>query len=193
MLTAQNQCLRVVTGSHGAASMQHLHHETMELPVEDHVHLLSSQFLAKTLDPEHPSHDVSMAPQAPRQLRHTLASKYSESVSPLTIGGVIPPGQCGDALKSLHTSAVESSIRKLDAKPNRVLGSRPPPIHASAKSLPRPWRSTLSQLCSGWCRCLKSYGALLDNNVDDSQNAIPSLTRQNICLCVPRVPLHSIE
>ena len=138
------------------------------LTVEDHVHLLSTQFLAKTLDPEHPSHDVSTAPQAPHPLRHTLTSKYCGSVSPLTTGDISPPGQCGDVIKSLHTSAVESSIRKLDAKPNRVLGSRPPPIHATSKSLPRPWRSTVSQFRSGWCRCLKSYGALLDNNVDNN-------------------------
>ena len=31
--TMQNHCLRVVTGSHLAASMEHLHHETMTLPV----------------------------------------------------------------------------------------------------------------------------------------------------------------
>ena len=90
------------------------------LTVEDHVHLLSTQFLAKTLDPEHPSHDVSTAPQAPHPLRHTLTSKYCGSVSPLTTGDISPPGQCGDVIKSLHTSAVESSIRKLDAKGLRM-------------------------------------------------------------------------
>ena len=151
MQTAQNQCLCVITGSHGASSMQHLHGTSR-----------------RGSCPSPPSHDVSMAPQAPRLLCYTLTLKYSESVSPLTTGGVVPPGQCGDALKSLNTTAVESAIRKLDAKPNRVLGCCPPSIHASSKSFPRPWRSTLSQLRSGWCRCLKSYGALLDNNIDNN-------------------------
>ena len=36
----QNHCLRVMTGCHAAASMEHLHHETHMLPVKDHLHLL---------------------------------------------------------------------------------------------------------------------------------------------------------
>ena len=48
---AQNQCLRVCSGAHAAASMEHLHHESEIMPVGDHLDMLSRQFLAKLSSP----------------------------------------------------------------------------------------------------------------------------------------------
>ena len=157
----QNQCLRVVTGAHAAASMQHLHHETLMLPIEDHLNLLCQQYLAKTLVRSHPSFEVATAPSGPRLLRHTLSSRYLESVRPFFVNDEIPSNEYRNVLTDLHTAAVESAIRKLDAKPNRVLGARPPSIDSSESYLPRSWRSTLSQLRSGFCRSLNSYQAII--------------------------------
>ena len=41
--------------------------------------------------------------------------------------------------------------------PNRVLNSPPPEINDTEITLPRPYRTTLSQLRSGWCSKLNSY------------------------------------
>ena len=97
--TMQNNCLRVVTGFHAAASMEHLHHETQTLPVEDHLQLLSRQFLASSIQRNHPSFDVVSKPQAPRNLRHTLTSKHLPEVEPFLRGGVMPPENRSNAMK----------------------------------------------------------------------------------------------
>ena len=160
--TMQNHCLRVVTGSHAAASTEHLHHETMVLPVDDHLQLLSRQSLATSLQRSHPSFKVVSRQPGPRQLRHTLTSKHSSAVAPFLRGGAIPPGSIRDTHNDLHTSAVAVAISKMDSNPNRVLKTRPPPIHGSEQSLPRHWRTTLSQLRSGFCRALCSYRSVVD-------------------------------
>ena len=40
---AQNEALRIITGSHKMSSIDHLHSETKMLQVEDHLNLLSAQ------------------------------------------------------------------------------------------------------------------------------------------------------
>ena len=155
--TMQNHCLRVVTGSHAAASTEHLHHEVMSLPVDDHLQLLSKQCLATSLQQSHPSYEVVSAQPGPRQLRQTLTSKHSQAVAPFLRGGAVPPGSIRDIHDDLHTSAVAVAIHKMDANPNRVINARPPAIHGSESNLPRHWRTTLSQLRSGFCRALNSY------------------------------------
>ena len=45
----QNAALRVATGCRASTPVEHLHHEMMELPVSDHMHMLGAQFLASTV------------------------------------------------------------------------------------------------------------------------------------------------
>ena len=52
-----------------------IHDEAMELPVEDHLRLLSAQFLARALQPNHPSHLYVMQDQGRRNMKQTLHSK----------------------------------------------------------------------------------------------------------------------
>ena len=46
----QNEALRIITGSHKMSSIDHLHSETKILLVEDHLNLLSAQYLIHCLD-----------------------------------------------------------------------------------------------------------------------------------------------
>ena len=108
----------------------------------------------------HPSFAVVGAPSGPRGLRQTLSSSYEPSVAPFRRDGSIPRDNILSVISD-HTAAVAVAIRRLDA--NRVLGCRPPEIHASENTLPRVWRSALSQLRSGFCRYLQSYKAVLKN------------------------------
>ena len=54
----QNEALRVITASHKMSSIDHLHSETKMLPVEDHLNLLSAQYLVHCLDTENVCHHI---------------------------------------------------------------------------------------------------------------------------------------
>ena len=54
----QNEALRIITGSHKMASIDHLHSETKILPVEGYLNLLSAQYLVHCLDTENVCHHV---------------------------------------------------------------------------------------------------------------------------------------
>ena len=96
----------------------------------------------------------------------------------------MPPENRSNAMKDLHTSAVAVAVHKLDARPNRVLNARPPEVHRSITSLPRHWKTTLSQLRSGFCRSLNSYRAVVDLNTPSS---CPD------CLSAEHTPSHLFE
>ena len=151
----QNSALRTATGCVKMASSGHLHAEALVLPVHTHLSLLSSQFLARTLLPSHPSHLITTAPSGPRNIKNTLQSRFFSSVSPYLVDNILPPDSYKQTIQSLHTSAVASVIAA--RPPNRVLSADPPPIAEEEKLLPRAHRSTLSQLRSGFSPALNSY------------------------------------
>ena len=94
-------------------------------------------------------------------MKHTLQSKFLHLVSPhLSDDGTLPPSSYKYCLSNLHTSAVNHSILSLSN--NRVLNAPAPQIDPSESSLPRPYRSTLSQLRSGFCSKLQSYLHLIN-------------------------------
>ena len=100
----------------------------------------------------------------PRETYDLLTSKHKASVAPFLRNEVLPPGARRNVLTDFHTSAVAVAVREMDANPNRVLNARSPPVDDSERSLPRHWRSTLTQLRSGFCRCLRSYKAVVDQS-----------------------------
>ena len=162
----QSRCLRLVLGCHSNSSVDHLHDEAKELPVEEHLRLLAAQFLARCLQESHPSHHYVTLERGPRPMKHTLRSKCIEEVRPfLDERGVIPPGHYPNVKKSLHTKIVAETLDSLDN--NRVLNCRPPLIDKSEISLPRIVRVTLSQLRSGFCARLKTYQKILGKSNDD--------------------------
>ena len=161
----QNHALRTATGCVRMTSIAHLHAESLVLPVHDHLSLLSSQFLARTLVPSHPSHHITSASSGPRTIKHTLQSRFHSSVAPFLINNSLPSDSYRDTINSLHTSAVAATLA---ARPvNRVLSAVAPPIAEEERSLPRPYRSALSQLRSGFCPALNSYWKKIDRERDD--------------------------
>ena len=63
--TIQNHALRTASGCVKMSPIEHLHTETKTLPVNDHLSLLSTQFLARALQPTHPSHSLITTPLVP--------------------------------------------------------------------------------------------------------------------------------
>ena len=67
--TLQNAALRTMTGCVRMSDIGHLHTEAQVLPVNSHLSLLCSQFLARTLIPSHPSHHITTSPSGPRRVK----------------------------------------------------------------------------------------------------------------------------
>ena len=65
---AQNEALRIATGSHKMSSIDHLHNETEMLTVKQHSDLLSAQYLVQCLDPDHVCHNITTMDVPPRIL-----------------------------------------------------------------------------------------------------------------------------
>ena len=139
------------------SDIAHLHAETQILPIQNHLDLLCTQFLASALHPDHPSYPNVSLPSGPRhgtRIR-TLQSAYADRLTAYTVDGVVPREDRKVILRHLHTEAVGTYLR--DAPPNRVLGAAPPGVDPAERSLPRHHRTTLAQLRSGHCSRLRSY------------------------------------
>ena len=138
----QNAACRIITGSVKLSAESHLHAETKMLPVQDHLSLLSSQFLATALQPGHPSYATVTADSGPRDMKRTLQRRFGPQVLRFFTNGAVQDAK--EARKQLHTEYVDAAIR---ARPlNRVLNLQPPDIAEEESSLPRQYRTTLSQL-----------------------------------------------
>jgi retron-type reverse transcriptase len=162
---AQNSALRTATGCLKMTPIDHLHQETQILPILNHSNLLCTQYLAKCTDPIHPCHTTIMNSTRPRPMKHTLLSKYSETLNSST-HHLPPNATVKDKLRSIHTTIVEETLDSF--QPNRLLDTRPPTISKTELSLPRGPRSILSQLRSGFCSKLNSFQNRIKPNVPNS-------------------------
>ena len=110
--------LRIITGSHKMSSIDHIHSETKMLQVEDHLNLLSAQYLVQCLDTENVCHHITKMDLPPREMKETIFTRHYQTVLPLLANNR------KDTLQALHTSFVNTAIGNM--KDNRVLNSRPP-------------------------------------------------------------------
>ena len=86
---AQNEALRIITGSHKMSSIDHIHSETKMLQVEDDLNLLSAQYLIQCLDTENVRHHITKGNEGDNlhqtlSNRVTTASKQQERHTPGT-------------------------------------------------------------------------------------------------------------
>ena len=116
----QNEALRIITGSHKMSSIDHLHSETKMLLVEDHLSLLSAQYLVHCLDTENVCHHITTLDHPPREMKETLFTRHNQTVLPLLANTKKA------SLQAVHTSFVNTAIDNMTD--NRVLNYRPPPI-----------------------------------------------------------------
>ena len=131
------------------SSIDHIHSETKMLQVEDHLNLLSAQYLVQCLDTENVCHHITKMDLPPREMKETIITRHYQTVLPLLANNR------KDTLQALHTSFVNTAIGNM--KDNSVLNSRPPSINDEESLLQRRQRTTLSQLHSGHCKLLNSY------------------------------------
>ena len=129
--------------------IDHLHSENKMMLVEDHLNLLSAQYLVHCLDTENVCHHITTMDHPPREMMDTLFTRHNLTVLPLLANTK------KESLQSLHISFVNTVIDNLTD--NRVLNYRPPPINDGETYLTRRQWATLSQLRSGHCKLLNSY------------------------------------
>ena len=127
---AQNEALRIITGSHTMSSIHHLHIETKMLDTVNVCH-----------------HITKMDP--PREMKETIFTRHYQTVLSLLANNR------KDSLQALHTSFVYTEIDNM--KNNRLLNNRSPPINDEETLLSRRQRTTLSQHRSGHYNLLYSY------------------------------------
>ena len=164
----QNRALRKATCCHAIASTDHLSAECGILPVKEKLDMLCHQFVAAAYSPNHPSHSLLPTGPPPRLQKHTVFTKFEESILPFVIDDQIEDHRQSYVRNRLHTRAVRDYLRT--APPNRILNSRPPPINEEELSLSIRDRAILSQLRSGHCRQLLDY-----QNVSTSSIMTPAL------------------
>ena len=88
-------------------------------------------------------------------MKHTLQSKFLPTIQHLLENGTTPPSEYEYIKTAIHTETVTWAIT--NQSPNRILKRQPPPICPEETTLPRPYRATLSQLRSGFCKALNQY------------------------------------
>ena len=153
--TAQNSGLRVATGCVKMSDVDHLHAETLTMPVKAHCHMLAKQALLSSARPGHPNHKDLLA-RPNRLMKPTLISTFADEIMGLTIDGAVPDEINYKAgLKTIHTQCVQDTISQ--QADNKVLNAPAPKICDSEKELPRKTRTTLAQLRSGYSTYLNSY------------------------------------
>ena len=131
------------------SSIDHLHSETKMLQVEDHLNILSAQYLVQCQDTVNICHHITKMDLPPREMKETIVTRHYQTVLPLLANNRKDP------LQALHTSFVNTAISNM--KDNRVLNNLPPSINDEETLLSRRKRTTLSQLRSGHCKLLNSY------------------------------------
>ena len=126
----QNEALRIITGSHKMPSIDHLHSETKILLVEDHLIILSAQYLVHCLDTENACHHITTMDHPPREMKETLFTRHNQTVVPLLANTMKA------SLQAVHTSFVNTAIDNMTD--NRALNYQPPPI-SDAPHTPPLW------------------------------------------------------
>ena len=146
---AQNEALGIITGAHKMSSIDHLHCETEMLRVEEHLNLLSAQYLIQCLEPDSACNNITRMNIPPRLKKQTLYTKHHRTIRPLL------SDTKQKSLQAAHTEFVRNLL--IQVGPNRELGYRSPRINNEEAILPRHQGTVLSQLRSGHCQLIKDY------------------------------------
>ena len=73
----QNAALRTATGCTQDTNIQHLHDETLTLPIHEHLQPHASQYKQKTQHPSHPLHKHTTYFNTPRQKKTLFLTTHS--------------------------------------------------------------------------------------------------------------------
>ena len=152
----QNAALRTATGCTHDTNIQHLHDETLILPIKEHLQLHASQTRQKAQHPSHPLHICTTNPTRPSRLKNPTTfynPQYTTNIP--TDPRTVTSTDIQAIMRLIHTSIVSKYLAARDN--NKILRTAPPHISSSEETLPRHMRRTLAQLRTNKSPFLKTY------------------------------------
>ena len=143
---AQNDALKISTGSHLMSSIDHLH-------VQDHSELLFARpiCMTKCLQPMNVYNNITTRGAPSRRMKHTLYTRHRATVEPLRTDG---------NLHSIYITVVNKSIANRGRIEYLMIFPR-----QSAKT--KGTSTTLSQLRSGHCKTLGTVHKRIGKDATD--------------------------
>ena len=151
----QNAALRTATGCTQDTNIQHLHDETLTLPIHEHLQLHASQYKQKTQHPSHPLHKHTTYFNTPRLKKPTIFNNGRYTTNIPTDPHTVTTTDTKTNMRHIHTSIVSRHLATRGN--NKILRTPPPHISSSEERLPRLTRRTLAQLRTNKSPFLKSY------------------------------------
>ena len=154
MQVMHNSSLRTATGCTQDTNIQHLHDETLTLPIHEHLQIHASQYKQKTQHPSHPLHKHSTYFNTPR-LKHPLFLTTAATTNITTDPHTVTTTELKTKMRHIHTSIVSRHLATRGN--NKILRTLPPHISSSEERLSGLTRRTLAQLRTNKSPFLKSY------------------------------------
>ena len=149
----QKQHWELPKGCTQVTNIQHLHDETLILPIHEHLQFHASQHKQKTQHPSHPLHKLTTYINTPDKNSLSLTTAATQNIS--TYPHTITTTDIKTNVRHIHTSIV---FMHLDTRGNnKILRTPPPHTSSSEERLPRLTRRTLAQLRTNKSPFLKSY------------------------------------
>ena len=125
----QNAALRTATGCTQDTNIQHLHDETLTLPIHEHLQLHASQYKQKTQHPSHPLHKHTTYFNTPR-LKNTIFNNGRYTTNIPTDPHTVTTTDIKTNLRHIHTSIVS---RHLATRCNNKILRTPSPHTSSSE------------------------------------------------------------
>ena len=102
----QNAALRTATGCTQDTNIQHLHDETLTLPIHEHLQLHASQYKQKTQHPSHPLHKHTTYFNTPRLKKPTIFNNGRYTTNIPTDPHTVTTTDIKTNMRHIHTSIV---------------------------------------------------------------------------------------
>ena len=136
-----NVALRTATRCIQDTDIQHMHDETVTLPIHEHLQLHTLQYKQKTQHPSHPLHKHTTYFNTPR-LKPTIFTNGRYTTNIRT--DPPPPTTTTDIKTNMHHIHTSSVSKYLATRGNNYILRTPPPhISSSEEILPRLTRRTM--------------------------------------------------
>jgi hypothetical protein len=169
--TIQNTALRTATGCTKDTNTQHLHEETLVLPLKEHLTLHASQLKQKAKNPKHPLHSLlnktspkskKKRPKKPNKKppRLSIFNTDSLTINPKLALTINTENSIKLNMKTIHSTIVSKYL--LNLQNNKIINQTAPAIHQSEQNLSRKTRRTLAQLRTGKSPFLLQYKHKID-------------------------------
>ena len=113
--------------------------------MEEHLRLLSAQYLARALQPYHTNHTEVTSDPGPRRMKETLRLKCFPTIDQFVgASGLVAPADYRRILGEIYSKIVNDTMASYP--PNCVLGTAVPSINWEESLLPPVTRLTLARL-----------------------------------------------